>query len=348
MAKVDAGDHSQSVWAEFSKRHRGNPFLNCDPLYALTEPLIKAIKIEVPAFFTRDQEGFEHDLARTASFGFFHRRALGLSKVIDQADPKTGLSLQERHERSAHAINELLAEELRRDGLTEDEIVAYLQERADERKVIEDLKNAYVGWLISNQDFHSEVRKLKASWEEVVLRLGGFPAYPRWPFVDDAEERPGEFREACCSFYRRWGLDRLLTWDWPVPMEPDLAVGMLRDMPRLSDAGIVVFVPWYLLRGEKLNLQEVAQHARTASEARHLWGWLQKPASQGSEAIGNIRFQRLQSIYRYYQLALIRRYSSASRHNVQRLDRALAKVMGRDEDTVKKLRLELNRALRSK
>jgi hypothetical protein len=44
-------------------------------------------------------------------------------------------------------------------------------------------------------------------------------------------------------------------------------------------------------------------------------------------------------------LVLFRRYSSARAGNWQRLDWAFAEVIGRGEDTVKKLRQELWRAL---
>jgi hypothetical protein len=104
---------------EFVDRHAGHPFLQHDPLYALSEPIIEAIKAEAPTFFTEDEEYFERDLAKTASFGFFHRRALGLTATDTRPDPESGLSLQDRHGRSAQAIAEMMAEELRRDGLTE-------------------------------------------------------------------------------------------------------------------------------------------------------------------------------------------------------------------------------------
>ena len=137
----------------------------------------------------------------------------------------------------------------------------------------------------------------------------------------------------------------MLTWDWPVPMEPDLVGGMLQDQHRLPDAGVVLFVPWYLLRGEKLDLQGIVQQARTACEAKHLWDWLHKQLAHGDDQMGDIRYERVGWLYRYHELVLVRRYRSARRGHVQRLDRALAGVIDRDEDTVKKLRLDLKRVL---
>jgi len=332
-------------WEEFAHRQAGHPFLQHDPLYALSEPIIDAIKPAVPTFFTEDQERFERDLAQTASFGFFHRNPMGLTARDRQADPRTGLSLREQHERSTRAINEMIAEELGRDGLTDGEIDEYLRRHAEKREVIETRQDAYVGWLISNQGFRDEVRELRASWELVVQERGRFPRYPRWPNLDG----PGgtdAFHENCYRFYCRWGLDRMLTWDWPVPMEPDLVGRPLRAAEhRLAVAGVILFVPWYLLRGEKLDLQGIAQLARTNCGATHLRDWLHNQSSRRGDELGDIRYERLQWIYRYHELVLVRRYGTACRGHVQRLDRALASVIDRDADTVKQLRQELKRVL---
>ena len=347
MAKRTITRHREfSEWEEFAGRHAGHPFLQHDPLYALSEPIIDAIKDEVPTFFAADQESFERDLIQTASFGFFHRRALGPSAAIKRPDPESGLSLQERRERTERDITEMLAEELRRDGLAKGEIDEYLQQNAGKREIIDARKDAYAGWLISNGQFHDEVGKLRSSWEPLVRKVGRFPTYPRWPFVNDLSRTavPDEFRDACYGFYRRWGLDKMITWDWPVPMEPDFSVGMVRDLPLLSEAGLVLFVPWYLLRGDALNLQGVAQNARTACEAEHLWDWLHKH-SGGKGEIGDIRFSLLRWIYRFHELVLMQRYGPVCKGHVEQLDQALATVINRKVDTVKKLRLELKRIL---
>src|SRR5262245_24431605 len=87
------------AWRAFSRRHRGNSFLEYESLYALSEPLIDAILAEVPGFFA-GQEEFERDLARTASFGFFHQRAMGRSSQDDVRDEITGLSRQQKRDQA--------------------------------------------------------------------------------------------------------------------------------------------------------------------------------------------------------------------------------------------------------
>jgi hypothetical protein len=349
MSTADASQRPRCPdWDEFARSHEGNLVLEHDPLYALSEPIIDAIKAEAPAFFTPDQESFERDLAAATDFGFFHQQALGMTARDRQPDPETGLTFMERHERNARALDELLGEGLRRDGLSQGEVVEHLQQGACQREAVEGRMDAYVGWLVTNRCFRAEVAELRTRWEATVRQRGRFPPFPRWPFAGDdgGADGPPEFREECYAFYRRWGLDRMLTWDWPIPMEPDLDVVMREELHRLTDAGVVLFIPWYLLRGERLNLQGVVQRARAACREGHLRDWLHKAPGRRGDELGDIRYERLQWIYRYYGLALMRRYGAACRGHVQRLDRALARVIGRDEDTVKKLRLELQRLLR--
>ena len=136
----------------------------------------------------------------------------------------------------------------------------------------------------------------------------------------------------------------MVTWDWPLPMEPDLNVGLLRDPKQIASAGVILFLPWYLLRGRKLNLAMLVNHARMDCQQEHLRDWVQKRGGQGAE-LGDTRFAWLGWIYRFHELVLRQRYPSACDGNINAIDRALARVLNRDEDTVKKMRLQLRHAL---
>jgi len=344
-SRAEVSGSQIETWKHFAERNWGNPFLEQDPLYALSEPIIDAIKERLPRFFTKEQETFERDLARTVGLGFFHRRALGLGEEFNHADPKTGLSLSDRHARADKRIKEMLISELMRDDLRPGEITGYLSEAKDERKRIDARKAAYTGWLVSNGEFRLEVQKLRAAWEQKVRDLGGFPNYPRWPFFDDQSNAsaPTKFYEECFRFYRRWGLDRLATWDWPVPMEPDFSVGLRRKPEQLAEAGVVLIVPWYLLRGERLNLQGVIRRARTACQANHLWDWLQKRSDHRKVDVGDIRYEWIQWIFRFYELVLVRRYAKECYRRWTVLDSVMGDVIGRDADTIKRLRLRFKR-----
>jgi hypothetical protein len=62
---------------------------------------------------------------------------------------------------------------------------------------------------------------------------------------------------------------------------------------------------------------------------------------------GRITYQRLFLLYRVYALVLWRRYAASCQGQLEALDRALASVMGRQEELVRKLRQRLGRALRA-
>ena len=169
---------------------------------------------------------------------------------------------------------------------------------------------------------------------------------PMWLMPDPTEgaELPPDFRDACYRFFSRWGLDTLLTWDWPVPMEPDLNAGLRPNLNLLSSAGAVLFVPWYLLRGGVVNLQEVIQQCRLASTPDHLFGWVNKQGDR-REGIGDLRYATIRWVYRYHELVLKRRYPGACKGHLSRLDSAFAAVNKCEEDTVKKHRHDLQRTI---
>jgi hypothetical protein len=166
-----------------------------------------------------------------------------------------------------------------------------------------------------------------------------------WLLGDATEgaDIPPRFREACNHFFCRWGLETLLTWDWPVPLEPDLHVGLRTDIDILSSSGMVLFVPWYLLRGGKLDLGEVARYRRLAAAPEHLRGWVDNREVGTADKLGDVRYTTVRWLYRFDELVLAKRYPAACKGNRQRLDQAFARVLGCEEDSVKKLQRRLQR-----
>jgi hypothetical protein len=100
-----------------------------------------------------------------------------------------------------------------------------------------------------------------------------------------------------------------------------------------------------MLRGEAVDLREVTRRSRVASTPDHLRDWVTKSASRKGNNLGDVRYGTIRWLYRFYELVLRRRYPAECQGNAHRLDRAFARVLGRDEDLVKKLRQELARGL---
>ncbi|HEY7427211.1 MAG TPA: hypothetical protein VH682_23455 [Gemmataceae bacterium] len=243
-------DRTDPGWEDFARRHAGNAFLAHDALYALMEPIIDAIKASAPRFFSPQQELFERDLARTASFGFFYQLPLG-SIGEPQREELGQASLEERELRTSQQIKELLGEEIRRAAASSYEIEEFFEGSVERRERVEDRQDAYAGWLVTNPDFHREARTLRERWEGVVRAIRRFPTLPVWfiPDVTADMDLPAGFREDFEAFYCRWNLETMQTWDWPAPMEPDFVGGLRKGIKLLSEAGMTLFIPWYMLRG---------------------------------------------------------------------------------------------------
>ena len=336
---------SHTEWDAFSHRHAGSRSLELDPLYSLSEELIDSIVKLVPGFFSSEEVKFERDLARTARFGFFLHTALGLAQVGNE--PTGEPTLAESVENTSRQIDDMIAEELQQTGADPEDIRAHFTQHADQRARIVSRQSAYAGWLLLNSEFRAELRRFRERWEGAVRAVGRFPRLPMWLMPDPTEraELPPDFRDECYRFFCRWGLETLLTWDWPIPMEPDLNIGLRENLGLLSSGGMFLFVPWYLLRGEKLDMKEVVRQGRLAAAPDHLRDWVNKRGHRKGQDLGDERYSTIQWLYRYFELALMRRYADACKGNQQRLDHAFASVIKRTEETIKQLRLEALRAI---
>jgi len=373
-----------AVWEAFAARHSGHPFLQLDPLYALTEDVIDAVQLHIADFFTADNERFERDLARTAGNGFFLRRLISGTTPAPQSRAalaeRPGLTIEQFLEERdrvpeasavAQAVAEQLAPILKPEWLPDgrldralraiDEMIAALtgkhaptarghaathaRQREAQRSLHQRLE-AYVGWLVTNPHFRAELRALRAAHGKAVALRGGFPVRPGLAAHGTARQRaprPGSCVAACLSFYKRWSLERLLTWDVPVPMEASLSVLMAGELELPAEEGAVLFFPWYLLRGSRLDLRQLGRRLRLESPA-HLRGWVLQGTGGPRAAAGDRGYQLLIWLYRC-ELALAR-YPKACARNVERLDEALAEVIKPGQETVRKLRQRLARALR--
>lgn len=337
---------ASAVWDEFAGRHPGHRFLELDPLYSLSEPLIDAVREQVPDFFTGDDEGFERDLARTAGFGFFYRRPFG--RTARTIDGGTQEEMDRRAEESSRQIREMLEFEWRARGADGQDIEDRTGWEERFRTRVADLQNAYRGWLVSNPGYRLEVSRLRQRWAEAARAAGGFPRLPLFLMHDPTTELqlPRGFREECEAFYIRWGLQTLVTWDWPDAMDPDMGVGLRRNLNELDEGGLTLFVPWYMARGS-LNLADVVRHSRIGAAPRHLSEWVHRGGAGAGGELGETRYATALTLYRFRELVLDSRYAENCQGRTAALDRAFAKLLGRDEDTVKKVRTFVARSLRS-
>lgn len=312
----------------------------------MTPDLIDILKDRLPQFLSTEDERFERDLAETASFGFFHQQAMGMTSEELRPTAKSK-AVNERIKKAKDDVLKMEHEVLIARGFKPFELEEHFEATVESRQVIEDRKRAYVGWLILNDEYWHDLKTLQSKWGEYLFHVQRFPMSPRWH--RDAIARPigydPNFLNDCTSFYLKWGLDCLYTWDWPDPMEPNFNIPsaeFIKDDPEISEAGVQLFIPWYLLRGDKLNMQQVVRAATINRFGDHLQGWLYGD-STSKQQLGDIRYRHIEFIYHYYLLIFRRRYPEKCKGNKERLDEVLASQLKCNAETVRKLRQELER-----
>jgi hypothetical protein len=327
--KNDRTSDVASPWAAFASRHRGHPLLQKNPLYALPKGLIDRIEALIPGLWTPDEEGFERDLAETATGGFFHRKPFPCPFLPAPASAAA--------DRACQATLEMEAEGLRAAGLHDVQVQRYLEKERQLQEAATLRALAYTGWLIANRQFLAERDVFRNVWEERVKETGCFPAH-RLSFLGEQGEPVGQEEAVVLTFYRRWGLHTFLTWEVPVPMQPHFYSVVYQDTVTLGGAGLHLFLPWHLLRDQQLTLRQLASQLRTARHPEHLRGWFSSTA-EGRKGLGYKRLKNAFVLHWCRKLALAERYGDRLAGHTERLDLALSEFLGLTVDSVKKVRL---------
>ncbi len=339
----DEESFNRGVWNGFAARNSGNPHLGLDALYALSPQLIDLIRNRIPRFFSPTQIEFERDLAATASFGFFLQKPIGvrLPQSLDE-------SIDQKFEESGKRIKEMLAEEYRNSGISESQIHRHLDNPISIFTEIGEIKKSYHGWLITNPDFIYDIIRFRNKWEQEIRRYGGFPKLPNQWASDSigSWEALSAFEKACLEFFSVWGLETLVTWHWPIPMDPDLDVGNREQHPFSSFGGVSLYIPWYLLRERTLDFQRIISEFRNFHVPPHLASWVAKRESKKGR-LGENRFAKSLTIYRYFVLSLLKRYPDKCEANVSDLDKIFGEFNNCGKDTIKTQRLIILRTIRS-
>ena len=336
------------AWLEFASRHGGNAWLDEPALYALPMGLIDAVQRFVPGLLAEQDVAFERDLRQSAASGFFLRRSFAYELLdLSDVDVASAPELDARYEANRIRIRELLTQEIVEQGRSAADAEQFFS-RSDESKQATLLQQrGYAGWLATDATFRAECMWFCDQWRPMIEQ-GGFPRLPLSYFG----EQPANVAEAdrpyyadYTSFYCRWGLDRLVTPDLPIPMRAELTDPSLYHLPAVSPAGITLFVPWYLLREKSLDLYELARHHQTLESPEPLRAWLERqPRNWGPD-----RFAVMLHLYVCLELAIRPRYGHRLRGKLSQLDQAFAEFLygpDGDSETVRKIRLEMGKRLR--
>jgi hypothetical protein len=242
-------------------------------------------------------------------------------------------------------IQTMLAATLEDEGVHPARAEAIFADDAEHQEMAGLRAAAFAGWLVADWQFRQERDALKERWGEYVQQRG-FPALPL-SFLGGRVVLREQGGEACAHFahfFRRWCLEGFTTWHLPVPLRPALHGAGLPDTAGLSEAGALVFVPWYVLRDGRFKLNELAKHLQDLRNPEHLAGWLET-ATAGRTKLGLTRLRNLLLLYRYQKLGIEARYAGRAGWGVETQDVAFAKFLGLSEESVRQVRLHLQKCL---
>jgi hypothetical protein len=226
--------------------------------------------------------------------------------------------------------------------------VAWSQART-ERRALRRRQEAYSGWLVTNPLFRRERHALRSTWKSEIADSGEFPSTVRRAYRRKTKARAprvSRLESEFFAFYCRWGLEGMLTWELPLPVDPQVGLSPGYWTLRAEEAGISIFVPWYALRGGIYDLQHAAKRIVSLSAPCHLQDWLLLKDKAKDADAGERALQRTFWLYRCFFLVLAERYPTECKRHVQKVDEAMGAVMDRGADLVKKLRQQLAKNLR--
>ena len=316
-------------WVEFKRACAGHAALKEDTICALPLSLIDAIKLELPDFFTWPEELFERRLTTAAGGGFFLRRPFTYPPIKGSTrgehTGREAIQLLERMQKSSNQIKQLLVEDLKQRGRSSLGIQQHFATEAKIAQKIEARKWSYAGWLVTDSGFQKEWQEVRKSWEPWIKAIGGFPSYPtdlmgHSPIVPEPLR---EFYDHYTQFYQRWCIHTFATWDLPIPMWAGIASPIFYPLVQASDAGMALFIPWYLLRDKTFNLQDLAKHEHFAKGPDHLQGWFRRDENKW----GYTRLGRILKLYVCVELCLKKRYPDRVKRFTEGLDDSLCRFL---------------------
>jgi hypothetical protein len=213
---------------------------------------------------------------------------------------------------------------------------------------IHDQMEAYAGWLVTNPTFLAERDLLRAKWDGAVAQRRGIPQYSvRLKMELRGERYDGNYdRRAMAadfmSFYGRWQLAALATWDLPLPLGANLgapaAAGAfigLEDKPAIQLPATV-----------KLPVRYPLRDLIHAPPDEHLHEWQAVLQQKHPSHFNFARWQRIFHLHFWRNVVLAGAYQERFCRRTEALDLVFAHYFGDgSEESVRKQRQWIDRRL---
>lgn len=345
----------ESMWSKLARSHSNHPALDGDVIYALPDALLNEIARSVPDFLSKGELQFERCLSATSESGFFLKQPFYYSLLPNWNPPALPAAQAKRQAKSAAAIQAEMRDLMRRNGRTDTQIDTYLRATDQQQEQIRQRQLGYVGWLLLQPAYWNELTRFVAQWELQIRHEGGFPGMPISLMGATPLETPPDtraFHEAWMTFCLRWGLDTVAGWHLPIPIRPELGQPNLYQLSSIGNAGITLYIPWYLLRAKDIDVYALAAREQIYRAPDHLREWVSKANSQ----LGLQRYGLITQLYVIFELCLQPRYGDELRGKREPLTATVAKFLSEYRtknrqrlpvglETVRKLRREMNTRL---
>ncbi len=299
------------------------------------------------------------DLARLSGGGFFLEHSYGYPPLResfpeDNTEEEAHVLLQ-RQRATDQQIKQMLAEDMEQRGRSPFLIQEHFATRDEIVEKIEVRKWGYVGWLVTNPEFRKEWADVRKAWEPRIREIGGFPVYPtdfqgRSPVVPEGIR---DFYNDYTRFYQRWCIHTFANWNLPIPMWAGIATPSFYPLAQVSEAGMALFIPWYLLRDHTFKLHDLDKHERFSKGPDRLEAWFNRNRSRwGHERLGTML-----KVYALVELCLKARYADRINRRTEELDYSLSRFLFQGPDTkdapigkvdsIRKIRQEMARRLKT-
>lgn len=342
-----SGSLDSAEWLELRELHPSRVTPDLESLYALPAALVEVIVALCPGLLTEDDLQFERDLARLGDSGFFRGRPFKYAAIAPATSDIETSELDAQAEESSMRIRAVLDEEMIAHGVSPALIQQDRDAVAEQKAIAVELQWGYAGWLATNQAFRQECRKLKEQTGSTGRWGQPLPSVPHTITGYSNSGSSEEYVRLWEPFYTSWSLGALVTWELPVPMRAELNTPSLYDYARLSNAGVKLFVPWYLSRYRQIDLNELIERQQRLVMPHALDDWF-----NARDGWGPRRYLSILRLYVYLQLAIQVRYSGLAKGKLAALDNVFAEYFSMldgssvTDETVRKLRLHLQSRLR--
>lgn len=348
---IQGGAKGASDWSEFQKRNSGHRFLTEDPIYSIPKKLISAINSWKSDFFSDSDLEFENDLSESTKDGFFLGKTLDFFPELDINDPifdevKEINEIDDEYREKSKSLSSKILK-LTQPKRSNESIKKSLDIRFDKNRLIYkekekrilERKKSYIGWLYTNGYYLGCIKDLKNKIQNKVKEFGGFHKYDldlQYQEKFSCEEYTGVFR-ILNNFYCSWNFNSFYTFDMPEIINSSFENNDIIEFKNEQN-GVYVFLPWYCVKGDLINFSEEVRNVERNGSLRHILPFFEMEEKKGYQY-----YENMFVFYRYFYLAIYKRYKENLKGNLQKFDTLLNCLFFSGEDSISRIRKDFYR-----